>query len=227
MVVGLAATRVGVATAAAVRPAASPPSSGQVNPFVNIDTAAPCMQEKYWGTGPTTGGVCYGCGPANPDGLRLRSYISHETHAPTTGGGDAAGAVAWSIESVARFEPKPHHHAFPNVLNGGVIATLLDCHANILASYFLMRARQGPDAQHLPALTVTATFEMALKRPTPMDGPVFVWATVDAAASDAQRGHVFIDAKLFGADAASAASLADAKPTATSRGRFVAPKPKL
>ena len=53
---------------------------------------------------------CFGCGADNPDGLHLKSEWE----------GDIA---------VARWTPWPSHAAGPkHILNGGIIATLLDCH---------------------------------------------------------------------------------------------------
>ena len=51
--------------------------------------------------------TCFGCGPANPRGLRLKSYV-----------GD--GCVT------ATFMPWPEHDNGLGFLNGGIIATLLD-----------------------------------------------------------------------------------------------------
>ena len=56
--------------------------------------------------------TCYGCGPANPQGLRIKSYWTAE--------GD---------EVFALFTPRPEHNAgFPNVTYGGLVAALIDCH---------------------------------------------------------------------------------------------------
>ena len=46
----------------------------------------------------------------------------------------------------------------PNVLNGGVIGTLLDCHCNWTAAYHLM-SRRGADQ---PPTTVTADYTIKL-----------------------------------------------------------------
>ena len=54
---------------------------------------------------------CFGCGPSNPKGLQIRSFRQ----------GD---------ELVASWNPEEHHEAFPGMLNGGIIGSLLDCHAN-------------------------------------------------------------------------------------------------
>jgi acyl-coenzyme A thioesterase PaaI-like protein len=99
------------------------------------------LQETY---GPDT--LCFGCGPANPKGLRIRSF--------------AQGA-----ECVAEHRVEKHHEAFPGVVNGGIIGALLDCHSNWAAMWAIMQ-RTGATA---PPCTVTADFHVVLKRPTPSD----------------------------------------------------------
>ncbi len=88
------------------------------------------LQEHY---APHT--VCFGCGPSNTRGLHIRSFAD----------GD---------DVVAEWQPEPHHAAFENVLNGGIIGTLLDCHCNWTAAYHLMRKR----AADRPPTTVTADY---------------------------------------------------------------------
>lgn len=90
--------------------------------------------------------TCFGCGPSNPLGLRIRSFPE----------GD---------ELVARWTPQSHHEAFPGMLNGGIAGALLDCHANWTAAWKLMKDR-GVDS---PPCTVTAEFTIRLRRPTPTD----------------------------------------------------------
>ncbi len=116
----------------------------------------PSLQEQY---GPET--MCFGCGPANDKGLRIRSFLV----------GD---------EYVCDWTPAPHHLAFPGVLNGGICGALLDCHSNWAATIHLMRAAGLPT----PPCTVTADFAVRLKRPTPMDGPLHLSARVVEAGSD-------------------------------------------
>ena len=99
--------------------------------------------------------VCFGCGPANPDGLHLRSF-------------ERSGEV------VAEWRPEPRYEAFPGALNGGIVGALLDCHSNWAAAVALMR-QAGEDA--VPA-TVTASYEVRLIRPTPTAGPVSLRARV-------------------------------------------------
>ena len=89
--------------------------------------------------------ICYGCGPANSNGLQIESFVT----------GD---------KIIAKYTPKPYHNAFPNVLNGGIIATLLDCHCNWAACYYLMQSQNLSE----PPCTVTAEYTVKLLRPTPM-----------------------------------------------------------
>ena len=92
---------------------------------------------------------CFGCGPDNDKGLRIKSFVD----------GDAL---------VATFRPEPHHEAFPGVLNGGICGALLDCHSNWAALWALMNATGAAT----PPCTVTAEFAVKLKRPTPMDAEI-------------------------------------------------------
>jgi acyl-coenzyme A thioesterase PaaI-like protein len=109
--------------------------------------------------------VCFGCGPANPRGLHIRSFPE----------GD---------EVVAEWRPERHHEAFPGALNGGIIGTLMDCHCNWAAAWHLMR-RAGADR---PPCTVTAEYAIRLLRPTPTAAPVRLVARV--VESDDRRATV-------------------------------------
>jgi acyl-coenzyme A thioesterase PaaI-like protein len=105
--------------------------------------------------------ACFGCGPANEKGLRIRSFAE----------GD---------EYVCTWTPEKHHEAFPGVLNGGIIGALLDCHLNWAACVHLMKAK-GLDA---PPCTVTADYAVGLKRPCPTNGPVTLKAKVVSSEGD-------------------------------------------
>lgn len=102
------------------------------------------LQEIY---APTS--ICFGCGPANKKGLRIRSFPKGEL-------------------LVAEFIPETHHQAFPNVINGGVIGALLDCHSNWTAAWTLMNR----DSLDHPPCTVTSEFSVKLLRPTPFGKPL-------------------------------------------------------
>ena len=94
--------------------------------------------------------TCFGCGHANPKGFHLRSYRE----------GDL---------TVAEFTPLPEHDNGFGFLNGGIIATVLDCHG---AAVVMWEAAQhdwhaSPGA---PVPFITAGFDVRFLRPTPL-GP--------------------------------------------------------
>ena len=88
--------------------------------------------------------ICFGCGPSNKDGLKIRSF---------------RGENGLEME----FTPTEEHQAFPGMINGGIIGTLLDCHGNWTAAIALMD-RSGTTE---PPCTVTASYSIKLRRPTP------------------------------------------------------------
>jgi acyl-coenzyme A thioesterase PaaI-like protein len=90
--------------------------------------------------------ICFGCGPANEQGLKITSK---------------------RIENGLYLEymPLDHHQAFPGMINGGIIGTLLDCHGNWTAAIALMDSMGSSE----PPCTVTASYTVQLRRPTPTD----------------------------------------------------------
>jgi acyl-coenzyme A thioesterase PaaI-like protein len=99
------------------------------------------LQDRY-----APNSVCFGCGPKNSKGLRIKSFPE----------GDSV---------VAAWTPEAHHAAFAGFASGGIISVLLDCHGNWAAAQALMRAR-GLDR---PPGTVTAEYTVRFLRPTPVE----------------------------------------------------------
>ncbi len=147
------------------------------------------LQERY-----SPKGECFGCGPANVKGLRIRSLP------PASPAEDGSGEVT------CEWKAEPHHLAFPGMLNGGICGALLDCHSNWTAAYHLMK-RAGLEA---PPCTVTSEFAVKLKRPTPIDATLHLAAHVVTLEGD----RATVEATLT----------ANGKITATCRGIFVAVK---
>jgi acyl-coenzyme A thioesterase PaaI-like protein len=114
------------------------------------------LQEQY-----APNNRCFGCGPANDKGLRIRSFAEGDT-------------------LVCEWRAEPHHQAWEGVVNGGICGTLLDCHSNWAAADHLRRKTGATD---LPA-TVTADFHVVLKRPTPSDVPLRLRARVIESTDD-------------------------------------------
>ncbi len=143
-----------------------------------------CLQETY---NPTN--ACFGCGTANEQGLRLRSFAR----------GD---------EVVAEWSPQPHLQAFPDILCGGVIGTLLDCHSNWAGAWAIMGKTSAPK----PPWVVTDEYSVKLLKPAPLDRPLHL--TARALQVSAKRAVV--DASLH----------ADGKVFAVCRGTFVVFNPR-
>lgn len=121
-------------------------------------TPTPSVQEHF---APTS--ICFGCGPANRDGLRIRSFEAPE-----------GGAL------LCDWQPLPMHQAFPGILNGGIIGALMDCHSNWTAALYLMRAHEFK----APPCCVTADFAVKMRRPTPVAAPVSLRAWIESAVAD-------------------------------------------
>lgn len=114
------------------------------------------LQDRY-----APNNQCFGCGPANEKGLRIKSRVE----------GD---------EVVAEFHAEPHHLAFQGVVNGGIIGALLDCHCNWTAAHHLMKSASA----EAPPCTVTANYTIELKRPTPIDATLHLRAKVVESSAD-------------------------------------------
>lgn len=105
---------------------------------------AQSLQARYFPTLP-----CFGCGPVNEKGLRLESFEAE--------GGDV----------VAEFMPWPEHDNGLGFLNGGIIATLLDCHSAAAVVHEAFARGWGP----LPGAAlshVTSGLDVRYLRPTPL-----------------------------------------------------------
>jgi acyl-coenzyme A thioesterase PaaI-like protein len=97
---------------------------------------------------------CHGCGADNEKGLQLKSYWD----------GD---------DAVATWKPQPHHcGGSKGILNGGIIASLIDCHSLNLAIATAYRAEQRPIGSPPRIGYVTAQMNLSYLKPTPIEHPV-------------------------------------------------------
>ena len=93
---------------------------------------------------------CHGCGADNPSGLRLKSYW------------DGDDAVAqWLAQS-------QHCGGTPDNLNGGIIASLIDCHSINLAIARAYRDEQRAIGSTPRIGYVTANLNVSYLKPTPL-----------------------------------------------------------
>ena len=103
---------------------------------------------------------CWGCGTLNPRGLQVKSYVEGE-------------------ETVCRFQPWPEHMAGPtDVVNGGIIAAVIDCHAVCTALADAYRAAGAELGSEPLRWAVTASLRIDYLAPTPIDRPVVLRARV-------------------------------------------------
>jgi len=98
------------------------------------------IQELY----PVDFAHCFGCGISNRHGHQLKSY-------------------ARGNEVIAHFVPSPHHTSVPGFVYGGLLASLVDCHAMATAAAGLIENGVAPRF-------VTAALRIDYLKPTPI-GP--------------------------------------------------------
>lgn len=103
---------------------------------------------------------CIGCGPDNDHGLKIKS----------TWCGD--------LETECTFVPEPHMASAPaSILNGGIIATVIDCHSVCTAMAY--GRRLDGIADHEPgALYATGSLEIRYLRPAAIDRPLRLHARI-------------------------------------------------
>ena len=120
------------------------------------------------------GNHCFGCGPDNEGGLRIKSYWSGED------------------EAECRFLAQPHHNAGPvGYLNGGIISTLIDCHAinTALAKAYQLAGREMGTGEQL--WCVTGSLEVRFENPVPIDREVLLIARIEKL--DGRKTHLRCD----------------------------------
>lgn len=117
------------------------------------------MTEKKYFQDYMPGNVCFGCGAENPDGLQIKSYWD----------GD---------EAVCVFHSEPKYHGWEKVMNGGILATLIDCHCMGTAMAAAYR-QEGRSLDSTPYYRyATAEINVRYLKPTPNDLPVELRAQV-------------------------------------------------
>ncbi|MDX4957801.1 PaaI family thioesterase [Delftia acidovorans] len=100
---------------------------------------------------------CFGCGPANPHGLHLKSFLEGE-------------------RTVARFTPEMKFSGgYPGNVYGGMLASLLDCHGTASAAAFAYRSQGRTMGDALPPIRfVTGSLAVSYKKPTPLGAELLI-----------------------------------------------------
>ena len=106
------------------------------------------------------GNHCYGCGPNNEQGMRIKSYFDGEV-------------------SRCTYQPRPEQCAGPTqFVYGGTIASLIDCHCvgTATAVHYAREGRAVGEGD--PIWCVTGNLNVDYLKPTPIDRPIDLEARV-------------------------------------------------
>ncbi len=136
-------------------------------------TFSAAIQDHY----PPDFAHCYGCGRSNEHGLQLKSVWS----------GD---------EVVASFSPAGHHVAIPGFVYGGLIASLIDCHAMATATAHVERVAGPPVGESAAPRYVTAALNVEYLRPTPLGPELLLRARVN----DVGKRKLVVHVRLLAED---------------------------
>jgi acyl-coenzyme A thioesterase PaaI-like protein len=112
------------------------------------------IQDNY----PENVAHCYGCGRLNDHGLHIKSYWDGK-------------------ESVCTFRPQAYHIGFPGFVYGGLIASLIDCHACGTAAAAYKRDGHISNAEIIYRF-VTGNLNVRYHRPTPIDSDLEIRGTI-------------------------------------------------
>ena len=122
-----------------------------------MPTSSPSLQDLAHADG-----ICYGCGPAHPSGLHIKS----RWHAD-------------GVHVVARITPSEEFVGWPGLLYGGLLAMLVDCHSNWTAMAHHYRA-EGREPGSLPRIhCVTGHLGLDYLKPTPLGQALTLMARVE------------------------------------------------
>jgi len=131
----------------------------------------PAIQDFY----PDDFSHCFGCGRLNATGHQIKTRFD----------GD---------ETVTRFAPSSHHVALPGFVYGGLVASLIDCHAMATAAGAALRSG-GNEVGAVPSPRyVTAQLNVSYLMPTPLGGELEIRGRVVEATPRKTRVEVTVAA---------------------------------
>jgi acyl-coenzyme A thioesterase PaaI-like protein len=105
------------------------------------------------------GNICFGCGRDNHEGLQISSWWDGE-------------------EGVCTWDPQKRYEGWQGLVNGGIMATLVDCHC--MCTAMAHEAREAGRSLEEPPYNRFATGQMTIRylKPAPADRPLEVRAHV-------------------------------------------------
>ena len=118
---------------------------------------------------------CYGCGADNEKGLQLKSYWDGQ-------------------ESVAEFMPEPFQcGGRPEIVYGGLIASLVDCHSCNLAVASVYKSERREIGSDPLVSCVTAQLNISLIKPTPISQTVALRAGI----RNIEKRKIWVDCWVY------------------------------
>jgi acyl-coenzyme A thioesterase PaaI-like protein len=104
--------------------------------------------------------VCFGCGIHNAEGLQIKSFWEGE-------------------ECICNWNSEEKYNGWQNLLNGGVLATLVDCHCMAAATSYAYKLEHERSWHSEPTYRyATGTMTVKYLRPTPNDKAIQLRAQV-------------------------------------------------
>ncbi len=102
---------------------------------------------------------CFGCGPNNADGLRIKSYWAEND------------------TTICEFIASVHHCAAPlHFVNGGIVSTIIDCHSVCSAIAMAYKNENREIGQGAPLIYATGKLDVSFMAPTPLGKPLLLTA---------------------------------------------------
>ena len=103
---------------------------------------------------------CHGCGADNEKGLQIKSFWDGE-------------------EAVATWNAQPHHcGGSKDIVNGGIVASLIDCHSLNLAIAQAYRAEAAAHRKLAPDWVRPGNLNISYLKPTPIGEPLHLKARI-------------------------------------------------
>lgn len=129
---------------------------------------------------------CYGCGSSNEHGLKIKSYWYDQKH----------------HISHCDFKPQAFHCAAPlKFLNGGIMATIIDCHCIITATAYAYQLQGRNIGQGQEIWYATSKLSLEYLRPVSISSPLLLIACVkNNHRNDLSPKHLSLQCNLVSQD---------------------------
>ena len=123
------------------------------------------------------GNVCFGCGINNPEGLQIKSYWEGE-------------------EGVCIWNSTQKYHGWPSLMNGGIMATLVDCHCMCTAMAYAYRSENRKLGSEPYYKYATGTLSIKYLKPTSNDHPIELRASI----KEVKNRKTIVTCKIYSQD---------------------------